>query len=80
MWAAEDQCVIKQKSQGAGLMVSDFVDEHDGYLRLTEEQAKRFPQIPKEARVIFKYGQSDGYWNNERFLHQMESAIGIWLM
>ena len=30
-------------SQGAGLVVSDFMDEYDGYLRLTPEQATTFP-------------------------------------
>ena len=58
-------------------MVSAFIDEYDGYLRLTQEQVQAFPRIPKEARVIFKYGQADGYCNNKKFLQQMKSAMDI---
>jgi len=32
------QCVLKPKSHGSGIMVSDYIDEHNGYLRLTEEE------------------------------------------
>ena len=38
-------------------MVSDFVDEHDGFLRLSEQehqQAKAVnPSIQQQARVVF---------------------------
>ena len=37
-WLQHDQIVIKPKSRGSGRMVSDFVDEHSGFLRLTEEE------------------------------------------
>ena len=37
MWGEE---ALKPKIRGSGIMVSDFVNEHDGYLRLTNEQYK----------------------------------------
>ena len=62
--------------KGSGVMVSDFVDEHDGYLRLTDEQfavAKvDNPTIAQTARVTFLYGsEREGYWTGEKFMKQM---------
>ena len=31
-WGTKDMLVIKPKGKGSGIMVSDFVDEHNGYL------------------------------------------------
>lgn len=81
-WAEEGKLAIRPKSAGCGLMVSDFITEHDGFLILTDEQHEhakhRYAAIPKSARVIFRYGsQSDGYWNSERFLIQVENAAQI---
>ena len=81
-WAEEDKLALRPKSQGRGLMVSDFIDEHCGYLRLTpeeEEVAKLSqPDLPVSARVIFRFGaQGDGYWNNEHFISQVITAIKI---
>ena len=63
-------------------MVSDFVDEHDGYLRLTDEQfavAKvDNPTIAQTARVTFLYGsEREGYWTGEKFMKQMATACDI---
>ena len=63
-------------------MVSDFITEHDGYLTLTDveyEQGKQHhPNLEKTAQVLFKFGaQSEGYWNSEKFVTQMERAIQI---
>ena len=38
---------MRPKNSGAGIIVSDFVDEHHGYLRLTaEEHSERLKKIP----------------------------------
>ena len=40
------------KNSGAGIMVSDFVDEHQGYLRLTaEEHSKGLKKNPDMVMV-----------------------------
>ena len=82
MWAEEGRVPIRPKSQGRGLMVSNFVTEHDGLLQLTDEEFEKAqqsnPSISKCAREIIKFGAaSEGYWNSERFLRQMERAIAI---
>ena len=33
--------MLRPKSKGSGIMVSDFVDERQGYLALTEEEYER---------------------------------------
>lgn len=63
-------------------MVSDFVTEHHGLLQLTDEEyreaARTQPSIRKCAREIIKFGaNNDGYWNNEKFLKQVQRAEGI---
>ena len=37
-WRIEDTVVMKPKSKGCGIMVSDFIDEKNGYLCLTQEE------------------------------------------
>jgi hypothetical protein len=38
MWATEDTPVIQPKTKGSGIMVSDFIEQHNGYLRLTDAE------------------------------------------
>ena len=81
-WAEEEKLMIRPKSQGWGLMVSDFIEEHHGYLQLSPEEHKlaklSVPNLPPKARVVFKFGsQSDGYWNNELFIDQVKTAMRI---
>lgn len=33
--------MLRPKSKDYGIMVSDFIDEHNGYLALTEEEFQR---------------------------------------
>ena len=63
-------------------MISDFIEEHNGYLRLAPEEhaiAKlAHPNLPMEARIVFKFGaQGDGYWNSDHFISQVENTIKI---
>ena len=63
-------------------MVSDFIDEHIGYLALTQEeydQAKLTdPKIWMHARVLLEYGETkEGYWTSDRFMEQLEKAVQI---
>ena len=37
---------VKPKSKGAGIMVSDFVDEHNGFLALNDEEHDRDIESP----------------------------------
>ena len=39
--------MLRPKSKGSGIMVSDFVDERQGYLALTEEEYSVFHKMIK---------------------------------
>ena len=82
MWALEDQTSIRPKNRGTGLMVSDFIDEYCGCLRLTDDEYTLFrrthPNIKQAARVILRYGENrDGYWNSSKFISQFSDAVKI---
>ena len=73
---------MRPKGRGAGLMVSDFIEERDGYLAIPDTQYEAIknddPSIPQSARVIFEYGKTrDGYWNSELFMEQMHTAVKV---
>ena len=82
MWGEEGKTILKPKGQGRGIMVSDFIDKHNGYLALTDaeyEQGKQtYPDLQQQARMLLKYGaEFEGYWNSDKFLEQVEAAIKI---
>lgn len=58
-------------------MVSDFIDEHSGFLALEYEHAKAAnPSANKYAREFLEYGESrEGYWNREKFIAQIKRAV-----
>ena len=59
-WAEKWGQQIKPKGQGRGIMISDFIEEYNGYLRFDDteyETAKcTNPNVKKEARFLLKYG------------------------
>ena len=82
MWKDDTMQIIKPKGRGAGLMVSDFIEERDGYCALSDVVFQAVcnvdPSIQQSARVIFEYGKGkDGYWNNELFMEQIDKAAII---
>ena len=82
MWAEKGKQPIRPKGLGQSIMVSDFVDEFNGLLTLTEGEFERgrlmYPDLKKKAGVLLKYGvESEGYWNNEKFIKQVEDVIKI---
>ena len=54
-WATGDESIIQPKTKGAGIMVSDFVEQHDGFLRIPEFQAQH-AGLPSTARIRLEYG------------------------
>ena len=72
IWSQPDQYLIKPKFRRSGKMVSDFIKEYGGYLRLSPEEFARaklqLPSIAREARQITEYGENrDEYWTNDKF-------------
>ena len=73
MWGTDDNPAILPKNKGSRIMVSDFVEEHGGYLRLSEDEldvaAEIYPEFPYEARQLLEYGaEKEGYWTSEKFM------------
>ena len=81
-WGVRGEGMLRPKSKGSGIMVSDFVDEHIGYLALTDSQyamaSERDITITQSARRTLEYGESrGGYWTCDKFMMQMEVAVKI---
>lgn len=81
-WGLKGSKMIKPKSKGAGIMVSNFIDEHNGFLAFNDEEYERAkaidPNFKKYAREFLEYGESkEGYWTRDKFVAQMERAIKI---
>ena len=76
IWAEPGTVVMRPKSKGSGIMVSDFIEERGGYLHLTDEEFERAKQtdttIRKYACQLLEYGEArEGYWTSERFMRQI---------
>ena len=44
MWGEKGKIILKPKGQGRGIMVSDFIDEDNGYLALTDAEYEQGKQ------------------------------------
>ena len=74
--------MLRPKSKGSGIMISDFVDGRNGYLALTDDELStgkaNNPNLQKCTRTTIEYGESrEGYWTSEKFMKQMEKAVEI---
>ena len=81
-WGYKSDKIMKHKSKGAGIMISDFVDEHNGFLAFSDDEYSRVkttdPDLPKYARAFLEYGEArEGYWTGDRFVEQMKKAYRI---
>ena len=65
-WGDEHTNVLKQKSSGQSIMVSDFVDNVNGFLQFNDSKARVMIEVHK-----------DGYFNNEGLMKQVEKAVDI---
>ena len=48
-WGDSQTSVLKQKSLGNSIMVSDFIDECDGYLELNGNKARVMIEVQKDG-------------------------------
>lgn len=81
-WGKKGEGMLRPKSKGSGIMVSDFVDQINGYLALTddefEEANAKDLTITQKARQTLEYGESrEGYWSCDKFMLQIEVAVKI---
>lgn len=70
-WFDEDHRPIRPTSAGKSLMVSAFLCECHGILRLSDEQSSQHPGIEKDSTEIIKPGSNaEGYWTNADLVKQ----------
>ena len=65
-WGDEETNVLRQKSLGASIMVSDFIDEVSGYIRDSQDQARLLLETHRE-----------GYFTNDLLIAQVDRTIDI---
>ena len=74
VWAEKGTSVMLPKSKGSGIMLSDFIEERNGFLRLTQEEYDRAKLVDKSAKMyahrFLEYGKVIGLlislWSNFR--------------
>jgi hypothetical protein len=78
-WLDDDHRQIRPKGNGRSVMVSAFLCECHGILRLDEDQQRQYPDIPADSTVFLKPGaNSEGYWKNcDLVLQIKEKALPI---
>ena len=79
IWVDDGEMPLRKKGNGRSIMVSEFLSEACGRLKLSEEEIERNPDIPIEARCYLLPGKNqEGYWTFEHLLEQIKSkAIPI---
>lgn len=65
-WGDSEANVLRQKSLGSSIMVSDFIDEVSSYVRDDQAQARLLLETHK-----------DGYFTNDHLIKQVEHTIDI---
>ena len=66
-WGDDYNTVLKQKSLGQSIMISDFIEEATGDFHCHHDE--------KDRKLVET--QHDGYFNSEQFLEQVDTAIDI---
>ena len=72
-WLDENNRQIRPKGDGRSVMVSAFLCECHGILRLNEEQQIQYPDVPADSTVFLKPGvNAEGYWKNSDLVAQVK--------
>lgn len=74
MWATEDTPILQPKTNGSGIMVSDFVEQHSDSQTLSMPLQKQ--KVQKTARVLLvEYGADrEGYCMSKKVLANIKEA------
>ena len=57
LWAEEGKQPIRPKGQGRGIMISDFIDEYNGYLALSDQEYDQTRSIKRLMKTTVAYGK-----------------------
>jgi hypothetical protein len=69
VWAKSGELPLRKKGNGRSIMVSEFLLEECGRLKLNAQQHQENPLIPEEARAYLKPGKDrEGYWTSEHLI------------
>ena len=79
IWAPLGEPPLRKKGQGKSIMVSDFLLETIGCLKLTDEQAKIYLEISQKAQKFLQPGKNEeGWWTSKHLIEQVKNlAIPI---
>ena len=73
VWTKSGELPLRKKRNGHSIMVSEFLTEECGRLKLNSQQRQENPSIPEEARVYLQPGKDrDGYWTSENLVEQVK--------
>jgi len=72
IWALLGEPPLRKKGQEKSIMVSEFLLETIGRLKLTDELVASYLDIPKDARKYLRPGKNEeDWWTSEHLLDQV---------
>ena len=78
IWQEKARKEIRPKGEGASIMVSAFLCQCHGLLRLPRDLAELNPEIPPDSTVIIHPGvNKDGYFTNDDLADQTKKMLKI---
>ena len=54
MWATDDKPVLQPKSKDSGILVSDFMEQHSGFICLTDQEHAA-ASVSEDRRTWFEH-------------------------
>ena len=71
--------VIQPKTKGAGIMESDLVEQHQGFLSLSDEDysvvVATVSDFLRTTRFLLQYGAKEGYWIRDNIMKNINDAV-----
>lgn len=78
IWQEKTRKEIRPKGPGASIMVSAFLCQCHGLLRLPQQQSRISPEVESDSTVIMYPGANrDGYFTNEHLAQQTKKMLRI---
>ena len=79
IWVPNGEMPLRKKGNGKPIMVSEFISEECGQLKLSNEEIRMHPNIPVEARCyIIPDKNQENYWTIDGLSDQIQNkAIPI---
>lgn len=83
LWLTDSQQILRQKSRGRLVHVSDFIVEDRGRIFLNEAEVKAQMSLDQSERlesfdartIIYPGKNGDGYWDMKQLLEQVSSGF-----